>query len=44
MRRGRTRRFLSLDADCEQLPSDWYLKLADYADRALRKENHPKSP
>ncbi len=38
------RRFLSLDADGEQLPSDWYLKLADYAGRALRKENHLKLP
>jgi len=33
-----SRRFLSLAADGEQLPSDWYLKLADYASRALRKE------
>ena len=32
------RRFLPLDADGEELPSDWYLKLADYAGRALRKE------
>ncbi len=32
------RLFLSLDADGERLPSDWYLKLADYAGRALRKE------
>ena len=32
------RRFLPLDADGEKLPSDWYLKLADYAGRALRKE------
>ncbi len=31
-------RFLPLDADGEHLPSDWYLKLADYAGRALRKE------
>lgn len=35
------RRFLPLDADGEQLPSDWYLKLADYAGRALRKEIAP---
>ena len=33
-----SRRFLSLDADGEKLPSDWYLKLADYAGRALRHE------
>ena len=32
------RRFLPLDADGETLPSDWYLKLADYAGRMLRKE------
>jgi len=32
------RQFLPLDADGEKLPSDWYLKLADYAGRALRKE------
>jgi hypothetical protein len=32
------RRFLPLDADGEKLPSDWYLKLADYAGRMLRKE------
>jgi hypothetical protein len=32
------RQFLSLDEDGEQLPSDWYLKLADYAGRALRRE------
>ena len=32
------RQFLALDADGEQLPSDWYLKLADYAGRALRKD------
>ena len=32
------RKFLSLDSDGERLPSDWYLKLADYAGRALRKE------
>jgi hypothetical protein len=35
------RRFLPLDADGEKLPSDWYLKLADYAGRALRKEIVP---
>ncbi|MCU0858951.1 MAG: glycoside hydrolase family 71/99-like protein [Pontiellaceae bacterium] len=35
------RRFLALDADGEQLRSDWYLKLADYAGRALRKEIVP---
>jgi hypothetical protein len=32
------RRFLSLDTDGEALPSDWYLRLADYAGRTLRKE------
>jgi hypothetical protein len=32
------RHFLPLDADGEKLPSDWYLKMADYAGRALRKE------
>ena len=36
-----SRRFLSLDADGEKLPNDWYLKLADYASRALRKEIVP---
>jgi hypothetical protein len=35
------RRFLPLDADGEKLPSDWYLKLADYAGRALRTEIVP---
>jgi hypothetical protein len=35
------RRFLSLDADGETLPSDWYLKLADYAGRMLRNEIPP---
>ena len=35
---GKGREFLVLDADGEQLPSNWYLKLADYASRALRKE------
>ncbi|MBM3851538.1 MAG: xylosidase/arabinosidase [Verrucomicrobia bacterium] len=35
------RRFLPLDADGEMLPSDWYLRLADYAGRALRKEIVP---
>ncbi|MCL5278361.1 MAG: glycoside hydrolase family 71/99-like protein [Planctomycetes bacterium] len=33
--------FLPLDADGEMLPSDWYLKLADYAGRMLRKEIAP---
>ena len=32
------RPFLPLDADGENLPSDFYLKLADYAGRMLRKE------
>ena len=32
------KQFLSLDEDGEKLPNDWYLKLADYAGRALRKE------
>ena len=32
------RPFLPLDADGEKLPSDFYLKLADYAGRMLRKE------
>jgi hypothetical protein len=35
---GEDRQFLPLDADGERLPSDWYLKLADYAGRALRRE------
>jgi hypothetical protein len=35
------RRFLPLDADGETLPNDWYLKLADYAGRMLRKEIAP---
>ena len=30
--------FLSLDADGDNLPSDWYLKLAGAASRALRRE------
>ncbi len=37
------RRFLPLEADGETLPSDWYLKLADYAGRMLRKEIAPTS-
>lgn len=32
-------RFLSLDADGERLPSDWYLRLAGEAGRMLRKES-----
>jgi hypothetical protein len=36
-----SRRFLPLNADGETLPSDWYLKLADYAGRMLRKETAP---
>ncbi|MDI1319735.1 MAG: glycoside hydrolase family 71/99-like protein, partial [bacterium] len=35
------RRFLPQDADGEKLPSDWYLQMADYAGRALRKEFVP---
>jgi hypothetical protein len=38
---ARDRRFLPLDADGETLPNDWYLKLADYAGRMLRKEIAP---
>jgi len=30
--------FLSLDADGDNLPSDWYLQLAGAASRALRSE------
>ncbi len=38
-----------LNVDGEQLPSDWYLRMADYAGRALRREiplspNRPISP
>ena len=35
--------FLSLDADGETLPADWYLRLAGEAGRALRRET-PLSP